>query len=102
MSSYLGSIIGCDTGGSHDIGHGTGTGFRMSLDFRKQLAPVVEQCGARGMKLSIAIETTLEEIVDVDVSGSDDAKRACIEEAVWAIALQIPNAPSHATTRTSF
>jgi hypothetical protein len=91
----------CDTGGSTDIGHGTATGG-VHLDFKKQLAPVVARCGAQGVALSIVIETTREEIVDVHVTGHDDAMRACIEEAVWATSLQIPNAPSHTTTSTKF
>jgi hypothetical protein len=92
----------CDTGGSSDIGHGTSTGGGIHLDFKKQLAPTVARCGAQGVALSIVIETTLEEIVDVHVTGPDDAMRACIEQAVWATSLQIPNAPSHATTTTKF
>ena len=92
----------CDSGGSHDIGHGTGTGRGIHLDFKKQLAPAVARCGAQGVSLSIIVETTLEEIVDVYVSGVDDTTRACIEESVWATALQIPDAPSHTTTTTKF
>jgi hypothetical protein len=92
----------CDTGGSTDIGHGTGTGYAIHLDFRKQLAPTVARCGAQGISLSIIIETTFEEIVDVHVSGVDDAMQTCIEEGVWATSLQILNAPSHATTSTKF
>lgn len=92
----------CDTGGSTDIGTGTGTGSGIHLDLRKQLAPAVAQCGAQGVALSITIETTLEEIVDVSVTGASDTIRACLEEAVWATSLQIPNAPSHTTTSTLF
>jgi hypothetical protein len=92
----------CDTGGSSDIGHGTSTGGSIHLDFKKQLAPTVAHCGAQGVALSIIIETTLEEIVDVHVAGPDGAMRTCIEEAVWATSLQIPNAPPHTTTSTKF
>jgi hypothetical protein len=92
----------CDIGGSSDIGHGIGTGMAIQLDLKKQLAPAVARCGAQGIALSIVLETTLQEIVDVYVTGTDDAMRTCIEEAVWATALQIPNAPSQATTSTKF
>lgn len=101
-SGTVGGGFCCDMGGSHDIGHGTGTGSAIHLDFKKQLAPAVAQCGAQGLSLSIIIETTREEIVDVYVTGPGDAMRTCIEEAVWAIPLQIPNAPWHTTTSTQF
>jgi hypothetical protein len=68
------SPVCCDSGGSHDIGHGTGTGWGIHLDLKKHLAPAVEQCGARGVELSIVVETTREEIVDVYVSTVDDKR----------------------------
>jgi hypothetical protein len=99
----IGSVSGgvcCDSGSIGDIGHGTGTGSGIHIDFKKQLAPAIARCGAQGIPLSIVIETTLEEIVDVYVNGVDDTMRTCLQEAVWATSLQIPNAPSHATTTT--
>jgi hypothetical protein len=56
---------------------------------------VVEPCKRTG-PVSITLSTTREEIVDVYVTAGIDmpaAVRTCIEEAVWNLALSIPNAP---------
>lgn len=92
----------CDSVGSRDIGIGTGTGRSIHLDLKKQLAPAIAKCRAQGVALAIVVETTREEIVDVNVTGPDDPMRTCIEEAVWATSLQIADAPWHTTTTTKF
>lgn len=88
----------CIGGGSSDsIGFSTGG---PKLDLSAQLAPLVAKCHAQS-PVHIWLETTLEEIVAVEVTTpeSEDVRR-CIEDAIWNTAFAIPNAPwhSHATS----
>jgi hypothetical protein len=75
------------------------------LDLRPQLAPVVEKCGAR-TAFKIWLETTRDEIVAVDVDAPKETEpvRHCLEDAVWELALAIPDpdAMSHLNTMTEF
>jgi hypothetical protein len=80
-------------------------GRRPPLALRDQLVPALAACGGSGDRVELVVETTREEIVDVEVtaSGRDGAtRRACITEAVWELALQIPDAPARASTRVVF
>lgn len=82
------------------IGH-TGRGIP-PLDLRRQLQPALAACRAGDVRVSIRVETTREEIVDVAVDTDDTALRDCIAEAVWDLTLRIADAPEHATTRVTF
>jgi hypothetical protein len=101
-----GSICDCASPGT--IGHGSGTGSGRPNDFaeklRDQLAGAVAGCHADGARVGLSVETTLEEIVGVEVSmtPADGAVHDCIVEAVWNVPLAIQSAPSHATTALAY
>lgn len=72
-------------------------------DLIAQLGPAVRACNATGT-VSLVVELTLEEIVDVSVSFADDRDRAradCITEAVWDATLVLAAAPRHTTVSVS-
>jgi hypothetical protein len=90
-------------GSSHDVGIVDRIGQAFGpLDLRAQLAPAVARCTPGDARFTVAIETTLEEIVDVEVQGAPPALAGCVAEAVWDLTLRIPGAPQHATTRVAF
>lgn len=94
------------SGSSHD-GVGDSIGFasgHVKLDLKKQLAPAVAACHATASKVTIGLETTLQEIVDVTVAVTpyDETIQRCIVEAVWDISLAIPSAPAMANSTTVF
>jgi hypothetical protein len=68
-------------------------------DLRPQFAPAVERCHAAGRKVSIDLETTHKEIVDVavTVAPADDAIQACLVEAVWDTELDTHDDLDHIT-----
>jgi len=76
----------------------------VKLDLKKQLAPAVAACHATRSKVTIELETTLQEIVDVTVAvkPDDEAIQRCIVEAIWDLSLSIPNAPATASSITVF
>ncbi|HEY5924310.1 MAG TPA: hypothetical protein VIV11_21685, partial [Kofleriaceae bacterium] len=91
---------------SHDSGTGT-SGFHMSsprLDLTAQLTPVIQGCKPGESYVTIALETTLQEIVAhaVTVKPFDRVLYDCIVEAVWDTTLRIPNSPPHATAHVAF
>ena len=97
----FGSIgtCGCGDGGISDrFGFARGG---VKLDLREQFAKAVAACRRGDERVEIAIETTREEIVGVDVT-TDSAIRDCIADGVWDTIVAIPNAPEHATTRFVF
>jgi hypothetical protein len=93
-------VCGCD-GGSGLAGHAVGSGFAvLRLDLRSQFTDAAKRCHAAPGTVKVSIETTREEIVDVevDVAPFDRAIHDCLVEAVWDAAIGIPNAPTHETT----
>jgi hypothetical protein len=91
---------------SRDHGPGTpsiGRGIPR-LDLRAQLQPAIDTCRARSRYLTIDVETTLEEIVDVAVvlDPPDAAVESCISEAVWDVTLAIISPPARTRTRVAF
>jgi hypothetical protein len=91
---------------SRDIGIGTGSighGERR-LDLRAQLEPAIESCHARSRRVTINVETTLEEIVDAAVilDPPDANVASCITEAVWDTTLGISDPPPRIRTRVAF
>jgi hypothetical protein len=93
------STCGCDDGVG-TIGHGTGSIGTPRLDLRAQLAKAVAACQPGAASVKIDLETTLQEIVDVDVTiaHGPPALHDCVVEGVWDTFLAIPNAPAHAHT----
>lgn len=88
-----------DTFGPPGTGH-----IGAKLDLRAGLKPAVDGCNPGSAAVTVAVETTLEEIVgvDVDVVPASATLHDCIVEAVWATTLRMPTAPVHATTRVAF
>jgi hypothetical protein len=97
-----GSGGSCCGSSTDTIGFSTGA-RRPPLDLEPQLAPIVERCNVK-TPLTIYVETSLEEIVGVEITANNetDAIRRCVEEGVWNLALAIPNAPWSASTTTHF
>lgn len=90
-----------DGGISDTIGMASGG---IKLDLKKQLAAVVAACHATKAKVVVSLETTLQEIVGVDVGVTpyDETIHTCLVDAVWNISLAIPSAPSTAHSTTVF
>ncbi|HEY4240934.1 MAG TPA: VWA domain-containing protein [Kofleriaceae bacterium] len=90
--------------------HCGGTSHTPVLDLAPQLAAGVRACAPRDAHVSIDVETTLQEIVDVTVTlrgpegeRTDRSLASCIESAVWATPLELHGTiPSHAHTRVQF
>ena len=78
-------------------GGGTGSGFGSSgPDLRQELLEqrvreALDACGGRGLGTHLELETTLDEIVEIDhveLRGSTDATvKACLEDGMWATLL---------------
>jgi hypothetical protein len=84
------------------VGVGTaGPGTGPKVDLRLQLEPIVEACHASQFRVEIELETTFEEIVDVDVKlyslqpERSAGMRDCIIEGVWNLRLAFPAAEQH-------
>jgi len=94
--------FGTSGGGSccGDIGIGSvgsfGTGMA-HLDVSLQLRNALRACHAERHRVDVTLETTLSEIVGVDVRAQDPAVAGCVTEAIWDIALMIQNPPAHRT-----
>jgi hypothetical protein len=88
----------------HAIGTSSSVRGRAPLDLRAQLQPAVDGCGAREPQVTISVETTLEEIVDVavEVKPANATIADCITEAVWDTTLGIIDPPARVTTRVAF
>jgi hypothetical protein len=103
----LGSIGGGRFGtSSHDIGTGTRTSGRGNIahELRDQLGPAVMRCRPGDAKVTLRVETTLEEVVaiEAEVAPANPRVRDCIVEAVWDTTLRIALAPAHATSLVAF
>ena len=70
------------------IGHATPGVPQPPFDLTPQLAGAVARCHL-GVQVTADVETTLSEIVDVQVVGPADAAR-CVEEAIWDTAITMP------------
>ncbi len=92
-------LVGTGSGGGGCAIH-TVTAFDHRGWLRKALAPALAACGAAGKAVKVRVETTRDEIVAVTAStkgAADDATKACIAEAAWA--LDLPPAFSAAFAR---
>jgi hypothetical protein len=110
-------VSGCGCGAGATVGTGSyGTGctgtlgvghLLPGLELHAQLQPVIAECHADDVRVSIEVETTREEIVDVDVHVTGAGARAaqlrdCVLEGTWNTMLSIPDAPASADTRVEF
>ncbi len=91
---------------SHDTGIGTpGTGRAgITSEVQDQLRSVVHRCRPHDARVTLDVETTLEEIVAlaVEVTPADGRLHDCIEEAVWDTTLRLARAPGHARSLVAF
>jgi hypothetical protein len=93
--------FGCGCGGSSDIGVGIGGVGSLTMrmgSISDQITRATNACHVKS-KVTISLELTLAEIVDVDVAAEDAADRACVTEAVWATPLAFTNPAEHDTTK---
>ncbi len=93
-------------GSTHDTGIGRPGPGRGSItsELQGQLRSVVHRCRPGDARVTLDVETTLEEIVTlaVEVTPADGRVHDCIEEAVWDTTLRIANAPAHARSLVAF
>jgi hypothetical protein len=107
----FGSLCGC--GGSGDMGFGRGDVGVLQKPFSMETQLRAGLLGCPGIsrnRVEVTIETTLEEIVGLEVkvqpalTAIDEtpaqlaAKQACAEEALWNVPLALQDPPTHATT----
>ena len=75
-----------------------GGGFDRLAWLRNALEPARTKCGYSGGTVSVAVETTLDEIVDVPALTADGrGDRACLMEAVWSLELPASFTDEHDT-----
>jgi von Willebrand factor type A domain len=100
---------GCGCGGSHDVGIGRATrvGGWEPPDLASQLRPLLAACHVEDIRISVTLEMTLVEIVDLTASLDfpNDAPAAvrrkqqtCVEEALWDAAPMV----RHVEPRASY
>ncbi|HEX5063453.1 MAG TPA: VWA domain-containing protein [Kofleriaceae bacterium] len=90
---------------SHDTGIGTSIGHLLQrLDLSAQLKQAITSCNPGTARGGIDVETTLEEIVavEVTVTPANPTLHDCLVEAVWNTTLGIGNAPQSARTHVAF
>jgi hypothetical protein len=99
----------CDDGCEYGtIGHGSGTGEGVTgAPIRDQLYSAMKRCVRDEVKITLTVETTLEEIVDVTVKATQRPGMAiatdlpqietCVTEAVWEATIKDPTPREHAT-----
>jgi hypothetical protein len=92
---------GIGLGSIGTFGHGAGSGFDPQAFLRDALRQGAKACGGAGRSLSVVLETTRDEVVDVPsvaARGAADAKlEGCVAEAAWA--LDLPRAFSASFAR---
>jgi Mg-chelatase subunit ChlD len=97
FGGLAGSICGCDPVGTY--GRSVGSGH-LRPDLAPQLAPLVAACHPGTDHVAIDLELTLDEIVDVRVTGGTPALRTCVTEAAWNLALALPDPVAHMVVTT--
>jgi hypothetical protein len=106
MSGGGSSCGGC---GSHDIGIGRGTatgGMWTPPDLASQLRPLLAACHVDDVPISVTLEMTLVEIVDLTVQLAPPSdvsaavrrqQQTCVEDALWDAAPMIRRIQARAT-----
>jgi hypothetical protein len=83
------------------IGHGSGSGgMRPQPNLAAELERIVRTCKPEQV-VDVEVETTLEEIVDVEAKAVSADLRTCVQEALWNAWLLVPGAPARTITRFS-
>lgn len=107
-----GSVCGCGAPGTIGHGFGTGSGTWNKGSLRDQLAAAVAGCTRADVEIALTVETTLDEIVDVDAkatarSGNKPVTDAgvietCVEEAVWNTMIFLSPSREHDTASLTY
>lgn len=93
-----GLVCGCDGGGGFGQGRGVGGMVEPVEDLHPQLARAIASCRPEG-EITVGLELTFAEIVDVTVAARSEPLRRCVEEAIWNTWLVIPR-PAPRLSRT--
>jgi hypothetical protein len=105
---------GCGCGGGSSSSTAIGSSGRLigsarprpPFDLHAQLATAVARCAPGSAKIDADVENTLDEIVAVQVvvHGAADprALHACVEDAIWSVALVVPPQYPHEMTHVTF
>ena len=107
-----GSVCGCGAPGTIGHGYGTGSGVWIKGSLRDQLAAAVARCTRAEVAIALTVETTLDEIVDVDAKATvrtakgsitDAASiETCVEEAVWSTNVHLNPSREHDTATLTY
>ena len=85
------------------IGAGGGGPFDHEAWLREALEPARKRCGFAARPVTIAIESTVDEIVDVPTLTADGpGDRTCLREAAWSVELPHQFKSDHATWTVRF
>jgi hypothetical protein len=96
--SGFGRSCNCGPSGFGSGGGGFGPGGVPDLSV--ELARIVRTCKPE-QTVDVEVETTLEEIVDVEVKAVSAELRTCVQDALWNAWLVAPHAPVRTITRFS-
>lgn len=97
IGTYGGWGCGCGGGANIDMIGGIGTmAMRKVGSISDQITRATDACHVKA-RVTISLELTLAEIVDVSVETEDLADRACVTEAVWATPLALGQPAEHDT-----
>jgi hypothetical protein len=78
------------------VGRAAGGAFDHAAWLRKAVEPARKRCGFAGRAVTVGIETTIDEIVDIPALTADGlGDRACLREAVWSIELPVAFKADH-------
>ncbi|MCA9719340.1 MAG: VWA domain-containing protein, partial [Myxococcales bacterium] len=85
-------LIGRGGGGGGGRGYGGSGALIRRVPLEQLLSAGVAACErarspARGWSIEMSLETTYDEVVDVEATGASEAMRACVVEAAWALEL---------------
>ena len=93
--------ISCGGCGGSEVGQGFGSsGVSRTPDLATELERIVRTCKPWQI-VDVEVETTLEEIVDVEAKAVSADLRTCVQEALWNAWLVVPGAPARTITRFS-
>jgi hypothetical protein len=79
---------------SHTIGIGHGS-MMPKTELETVLGAIVARCRPDA-QVTLALETTMDEIIGVEVSGVSGAVQDCIAEGVWDTTISLAGMPAHA------
>ncbi len=107
-----GSGCGCGEPSTMGFGRSSGYGFINRGTLRDQLAKAVAGCSRADVEIALRVETTLDEIVDVEakatVRGNERVPadgggiETCVQEAVWNTLIHLTSRLEHETANLTY